>query len=225
MSVRNFAEIELFIQYGVKDEAREDAVVFARRYARDRIGLLLLAEFYTTLPEAREEAVVRIAKLTEQRGVMLFVVSTVDHHYLAIVSDDLAQILGEYAGEEVPDDVLAHFGYRNMEEFRQSCPPVTALVEYGGGVGSSGLVCPACGVGEGELHFLGCPVEICPWCDGQLNKCNCRFERLQLEELDDEAQLEALQDLLEEKGRIPYKGEQQLAYPGTSAGLDSGRES
>jgi hypothetical protein len=65
----------------------------------------------------------------------------------------------------------------------------------------------------GEYHLLGCPVEICPWCDGQLSRCGCRFEQLGVDVLEDEEDLEELERILEEKGRIPYSEEQYPSYP------------
>lgn len=73
---------------------------------------------------------------------------------------------------------------------------------------------------EGEEHLLGCVVEVCPWCEGQLNSCNCRFEQLEVDELLDEEQLEKFEDLLNAKGRVPFVKGHKPAYPGTSDGLD-----
>lgn len=40
--------------------------------------------------------------------------------------------------------------------------------------------CHDCGVKEGQLHKLGCDMEQCPKCDGQLISCGCfpNFENL-----------------------------------------------
>jgi hypothetical protein len=65
----------------------------------------------------------------------------------------------------------------------------------------------------GDYHILGCPVEVCPWCEGQLSRCGCRFEQLGLEALEDEEELEELERLLEEKGRVPYAAWQCPSYP------------
>jgi hypothetical protein len=38
----------------------------------------------------------------------------------------------------------------------------------------SGGCCPDCAAGVGEYHVLGCDVEQCPYCGGQLIFCDCR---------------------------------------------------
>lgn len=220
MAQSTLAELEVFVRYSVEAEACDEALAFVRGYAAHRIGLLVLSEFYRNLPEAREEAVIRLTKLVEQQGVMLFVASTVHHHYLILVADDNAQLLGEFLEDDLEEEVLAHFGCRDMADFRKKYSNLSGLPEYRGEMVEAGNNCPVCGVAVGEFHFLGCPVEICPWCDGQFNRCNCRFEQLQIKEFTDEEDLDALADLLDSKGRIPYAVEQKPGYPGSSAGLD-----
>jgi Zn-finger nucleic acid-binding protein len=73
-------------------------------------------------------------------------------------------------------------------------------------------LCPSCGVKTGEMHTFGCPVEVCPWCGGQLNHCNCRFEQLDVEEVKDEALLTEFSRKLEKKGRIAYAKEQRPTF-------------
>ena len=47
--------------------------------------------------------------------------------------------------------------------------------------------CGDCGVSRGGLHHLGCDVQRCPACGGQLFSCDCRFDEDVLEsEFDDD---------------------------------------
>jgi hypothetical protein len=216
---RLIKEIELFIQYSVPGNEIEDAVALVHRYRNNAFVIRLLREHYSSLPEAREEAVKRIARLTDRQGVHLFVVSTTDFSYLYAVSADQSLLLGEYQ-KEVDPEVLAFFGFQSQEEFLKVCPAVGKLDEYPVAKEIEKEFCPVCGVVEEKYHLLGCTVEICPWCEGQLSYCNCRFEQLDTDEIEDEQQLEIFKDMLEAKGRIPYRKDQAPAYPGTSIGLD-----
>ena len=63
------------------------------------------------------------------------------------------------------------------------------------------------------MHTLGCPVEICPWCGGQLTYCNCRFTRMDIDAMEKIEQIEKLLELLEEAGRIAFKKEHSPGYP------------
>lgn len=212
-------EIELFIQYSVVQPEQDAARKLVHAYYDNPVALTVLLEFYKVLPEAREEAVIGLARLDSQQGVVLLAVSTKEHAYVAVVSEGEAQILGEFGKEPLPEELLSYFGHADTEAFVTSCGTLRDLPEFN--ATENAQSCPACQVGAGELHLLGCPVEICPWCDGQLSKCGCRFEKLGVESVDTEEQVEAFQEMLEEKGRIPYAVEQKPAYPGTSEGLDT----
>jgi len=216
-------EIKLFIQYSVPGDQLKPAVALVDRYKNNAFILRLFREYYSRLPEAREEAVVRIARLIDRQGVHLLVVSTANFSYLYAVSVDQVVLLGEYL-HEVDPELAAFFGCNDQQEFLQLCRPVKELDECAASKDSEKLICPVCGVAEGDFHLLGCSVEICPWCEGQLSKCNCRFEQLKTENLEDERQLEKYLELLEAKGRLPYRKNQAPAYPGTSAGLDDARD-
>jgi hypothetical protein len=209
-------EIKLFIQYSVPENEIESATALVDRYNNNSFIIRLFREYYSSLPEVREEAVLRIAKLIDQQGVHLFVVSTALYSYLYAVSADHVLLLGEYR-QEVDSEILSFFGVASQDEFLKLCPLVDDLEEY---VESEKKICPVCGVPEGDCHLLGCTVEICPWCQGQLSNCNCRFQQLEADDISDEEQLEKFIDLLEAKGRIPYQKSQAPAYPGTSGGLD-----
>lgn len=216
-------EIELFIEYAVAEEDREKAKEVVKKYCNSHVALSMLREFYKVLPEVRAEPVERISLLESLQGVMLFVLSTRNYSYITVVSDEDVHILGEYTSDELPKELLKYFGYKDNREFMKKCRPAVELDEYADSTDES--VCPVCRVEVGEHHLLGCPVEVCPWCDGQLSSCNCRFEKLEVEELETDEQLEEFYSRLEEKGRIPFSPEQAPSYPGTSKGLDQQRNS
>lgn len=211
-------EIELFIDYGVDEKARPKAKKLVAEYSNDPVGLAVLKEFYTVLPEVREEAVEKISLLLNQQGVLLLVLTTENYSYNVVASETEVHILGEVGKQELPKELLNFFGYVDNDEFVKKFPPLEELAKYG--TKESEQLCPVCRVTPGELHLLGCPVEVCPWCQGQLSRCDCRFEELEADELENDDQLEEFQDKLEAKGRVPYEVEQKPAYPGTSAGLD-----
>lgn len=212
-------EIELYVQYAVQEKDLEKARYVLSLYKDNERVLRLIREYYTILPEAREEPIHKLSCLMEQGGVGLFVVVCTSYSYLYVVSVEEIVLLGEYR-EDVPLELLAFFQYSSQDAFLKDCPAVEELVAYPGGEVDTASICPACGVADGEEHLLGCVVELCPWCAGTLSKCNCRFEQLKVEELEDESQLETFSDLLSAKGRIRFCKEQNLAYPGTSEGLD-----
>lgn len=215
-------EIELFIQYAVAENETEQAIALVDNYRNNPLILKLMREYYSTLPEAREEPVVLISRLLVHQGVCLFVASTPSFAYLYVVSTDHILLLGEYR-QEVKSEVLSFFGFDSQDSFLKTCPAVAELEPYDDSGDRSQVTCPACGAIEEEYHILGCAVEVCPWCDGQLSKCNCRFEQLDTDEITTEEQLEEFVDLLTAKGRIPYRKNQAPAYPGTSDGLDANR--
>lgn len=212
-------EIELFINYAVPEDEIAAAVALVDRYRNNAFIMRLFREYYSCLPDAREEAVVRITRLVDEQGVHLFVVSTANFSYLYAVSADHVLLLGEYR-QEIDLQVVSFFGFQSQEEFLAICPLREDLDEFAATKGKEKELCPVCAVPEGENHLLGCTVEICPWCAGQLSYCNCRFERLDTDEIEDEAQLETFVDMLDAKGRIPYRKSHAPAFPGTSGGLD-----
>lgn len=212
-------EIKLFIRYSVPEQDLQSAHSLVDRYQNNHFVVRLFREYYSNLPEAREEAVVKIAELLNQQGVHLFVVSTTSFSYLYAVTAEHVLLLGEYL-QAVDAEVLSFFGLESQDEFVKLCLPVCELQEYAASATTEQASCPVCGVPAGEDHLLGCTVEICPWCEGQLSYCNCRFEQLDTHVIDDEQQLETFFEMLIEKGRIPYQKSQGPAYPGTSGGLD-----
>jgi hypothetical protein len=73
--------------------------------------------------------------------------------------------------------------------------------------------CHDCNREEGEIHSLGCDMESCPWCGGQLISCHCVYEKLNIdcspgtwayENGITKEQETVWEELLEKEGRIPY---------------------
>lgn len=209
-------EITLHIKYAVPENEHHCAASLVIKYKRDKKILALLREYYTTLPEAREESVIRVATLMSLQSVFLLVLVTENRAYLYAASGEEIIFLGTY-GNEVDEQILAHFGFNSLDAFLEKCLDVDELEDYEGHDPESS-VCSACGVVEGENHLLGCTVEVCPWCEGQLSNCNCRFEQLGLEEIETESQLDEFYDLLLAKGPITFKREQNPSYP--AAGIE-----
>lgn len=214
-------EIELYTRYAVPPGDIETAIGLVRSYKENKSVLRVLREYYFNLPDAREEAVFKVSGLVECQGVNLLVLSTAHHAYMYLVSDEHVLLVGEYL-QEVNPEILSFFGFENQKKFLKACPPLKDLDPFEA-VQKDKPSCPACGVGEDQYHLAGCTVEVCPWCEGQLAKCNCRFEQLDTDEIEDEEQLERFLELLEAKGRVPFRKSDAPAYPGTSGGLDRSR--
>ena len=111
-------EIKLFIQYSVPEDDLKSAAALVDRYQNNAFIVRLFREFYSSLPEAREEAVVRISRLIDKQGVHLFVVSTATYSYLYVVSADNILLLGEYR-KDVDSQVLSFFDFQSNPGFSQ----------------------------------------------------------------------------------------------------------
>ncbi|MEA3468486.1 MAG: hypothetical protein U9R57_09740 [Thermodesulfobacteriota bacterium] len=205
-------EIELLIRYAVPEEEQTLANDFLKSFQEDSFALDVIKDFYQTLPDAREEALVKISVLEEKEQVFLLLLSSSAHHYYYLTNDEGGLFLGEWDQGIADSHVLSFFGYPDKETFKKEHKSMKECREYIPLERMSEEICPSCGIKAGGLHTLGCPVEVCPWCGGQLNHCNCRFEQLDVEELTDEKKLTELEEKLEKKGRIPYAKEQRPSF-------------
>jgi len=206
-------DIEFLMQYAVPAEQAAAADALLDRYAADIIALNLLQSFYVHLPEGRDDSVTALRLVNRCQGVFLLCVSTGnDMHYLYLVNNEAAHIIGTVAEGIIARELLDFFGYADNREVLNQIKKIEMLPEYEPHSPDSDL-CPSCQAAEGEFHTLGCPVEICPWCKGQLTYCNCRFARLNTDSLVKETQIEKFRELLEAAGRIAFKKEHAPGYP------------
>jgi hypothetical protein len=206
-------DIQFLMRYAVPAAQTAAAEELLDRYAADIIALNLLHSFYVHLPEGMDDSVTALRLVKRCQGVFLLCVSTGnDIHYLYLANNEAAHIIGTVAEGIIARELLDFFGYADNSEVLSHIEKIEMLPEYEPYSPDSDL-CPSCQAAEGEFHTLGCPVEICPWCKGQLTYCNCRFTRLNTDSLDKAAQLEKLLELLEAAGRIAFKKEHGPGYP------------
>ena len=206
-------DIQFLMKYAVPEAQVDSAEALLEKYDSDIIALNLLHSFYVHLPEGNDDSVKTLRLLTRRQGIFLLCVSTGNEfHYLYLVNNEAAHIIGTLAEGIADKQLLDLLGYANNEEVLALTEKPENLQEYEPYTPDSNL-CPSCYAAEGEFHTLGCPVEICPWCNGQLTYCNCRFTKLDIDAMDKLAQIEKLQELLEEAGRISFKKEHRPGYP------------
>jgi hypothetical protein len=206
-------DIQFLMKYAVPKDEVETATALLEKYDADIIALNLLHSFYIHLPEGTDDSVNGLRLLKRRQGVFLICVSTGSGiNYLYVVNNEAAHILGTLAEGIIDRELLDFFGYVDNREVLALTKEPEKLQEYEPYTADSNL-CPSCHAAVGEFHTLGCPVEICPWCSGQLTYCNCRFTRLDIESMDKLAQIEKLRELLEEVGRIAFKKEHAPGYP------------
>jgi len=206
------------MEYAVPEEKISEAADLLDIYREDRLALDLLEEFYSFLPEAINDWIREIRLVNHRRGIFLLDVITDDKEYLYTVSSEGVEFQGSLAEGLWDADLLAFFGYHTREKFLQVCGSPEEFGVYEP-LGSNPDICPACHAGTGELHELGCPVELCPWCGGQLVYCSCRFDKLEVESLSSEQELIRFEEILNEQGRIPYGPEQRPSFADEGPGV------
>ncbi|MEJ2056876.1 MAG: hypothetical protein P8X39_03430 [Desulfofustis sp.] len=211
--------LPLLIEYGVHPEEKEQALAVYQRFKHSPVAVTLLRCYYADLPEAREEMAVDLKRAALSEGSEIIVLRSTNHDYLYLFANDQALFLGEFKDGIEDERILHHFDFKNKEDFFKQLPQhADDLPSLPRRVTESSSTCVACGVGSGEKHIFGCPVEPCPWCHAQLSGCNCRFDKLGLDAIEEEHQLDQFEELLERKGRIVFSVEQNPSYP--TAGND-----
>lgn len=210
--------IRNLMEFAVPEARMGDAVDLLDIYREDRIGLDLLQEFYSFLPDAVNDWVRELRLVNRRQGIFLLLVLTEAREYLYIVSSEGVEFQGTLAEGIWDQDLLDFFGYKNREDFLNLCQSADEFSTYEP-VGSDENICPACHAATGELHEFGCPVELCPWCGGQLVRCSCRFDKLEVESLSSEQELLRFEEILNQQGRIPYSPEQRPSFADEGPGI------
>lgn len=203
------------MRYGAPPERMAEAEELLQRFRDDRFGLAVLLEFYSFLPEAREDWVREIRTMARRQGIFLLLAVTGQAAYMYLVSGEGLEFEGRLGDGYLDPQLVEYFGLAG-EELGPDVDP-DRFPSYRP-VQVDQDLCPACLAATGELHELGCPVEVCPWCGGQLIGCSCRHDRLGVEVLES-GDLDRLATLLEEKGRIAYAPEQRPGFADEGPGV------
>ena len=210
--------IRELMEYAVPEERISEAVDVLDIYREDRLALDLLEEFYSYLPDAVNDWIREVRLIDQRQGIFLLNIITEDKKYIYIVSSEGVEFQGNLAEGIWDMDVLDFFGYETREKFLEICQSPEGFQLYEP-LGINEEICPACHAGTGELHELGCPVELCPWCGGQLVQCSCRFDKLEVESLSSEEDIIRFEEILNEQGRIPYSPEQRPSFADEGPGI------
>lgn len=206
------------MEYAVPEGMDEVARDVVDIYRDDQIGLALLHEFYSYLPEAQEGLVREIKTVGHQQGIFLLAAMTGEEGYMYLVSSEGIEFHGSLKDGYLAVELLDFFGFEDLDGFKKLCASPDELPVYEP-VQVDEDICPACHSRSGQLHELGCPVEICPWCGGQLIGCDCRYEQLGLESITTEEELNLFEAKLEERGRIPFSREQRPSFADEGPGV------
>lgn len=205
-------EVEELIKNSVSEGNVARALELLEIYRDDHIALDLLREYYDSLPGVVDDAVMEIRVMGHSKGIYLLLAVTGSEGYVYLSSAEGLELQGSLSEGIWDPEVGDYFQLEDLKNLPGSNDTLEELPIYEP-LSVSADVCPACYAHVGEYHELGCPVEICPWCGGQLIHCNCRFEQLGQDTISDEADLIRLESLLEAQGRIPYDQDQRPSYP------------
>ena len=218
MLQKKYSELAILIEYGAPKDHQKAALNLTRKYPTDPLAINIFHKFYSALPEALDDYINKLSILEINEGLALFLVSTGLSDYFYLVNHKQAELVATLA-EGLPDDILKQYGYNDENEFKANHNNLENIQSYQPDFLNN--CCPACFTSNGENHTFGCPVEVCPWCDGILTNCNCRFEQMGVNEVKSPEEIKVFKHLLEHKGRVAYnKLDHKPAYP--TAGDDEG---
>jgi hypothetical protein len=201
-------EIDLLMEYAAPAEKRMELAGVVDRFQADIIALKVIQNFYSYLPEAQDDGIIEIRRIANRQGVFLLCIKSLQDDYLYLATREEAEFLGPWREGIWDREILEFFGWRDREEFlKLHVDPRDFPVHLP--VNEAPDLCPVCGTAEGEFHTPGCPVEICPWCGGQLTSCSCRFTETGREAFTRDSHLDEFLELLTRKGRIPFNASEQ----------------
>lgn len=216
MMVATLAErkdvVELLMEFAVPRTEIAAALCLLEKYQNDVVALNIFHSFYSHLPEGTDDRITGLKLVARKQGAFLIVAVTTLKEYLYMATREDAVFWGRVSDGLSDHELLDFFGFTDQEGLFAKVGDLASLDPYEPAHQDAEL-CPLCFVAVGECHVLGCPVEVCPWCDGQLTHCQCRFAKLGLEHLETAEDIEALLDRLSEVGRIAFAPEQRPAYP------------
>ena len=212
-------QIRKLMQYAAPEEQLESALDLLVIFRDDRIVLTVLHEFYSYLPDAEEDWVKELRLVGRKKGVFLLAAVASRDSYLYLVSSEGVEFHGSLLEGYLDNQLLDFFGFSSSDSFKEAGQDPENFPAYQPLQGDIDI-CPACHVATGDVHELGCPVEICPWCGGQLIGCSCRFEQLEKDEIADEQDLIRFEELLEQKGRVVYSPEQRPSFADDGPGIE-----
>jgi len=201
-------EIDLLMAYATPAEQRVQLAALVDRYAADIIALKVLHCFYSYLPEAQDDGIVELRRIANRQGVFLFNAKTLLDDYLYLADREKAEFLGPLREGIWDQEILEFFGWPDRESCLKAIANPKRLATHQA-INEAPELCPACGTANGGLHIFGCPVEVCPWCGGQLIHCPCRFDRTGRHEFSHESHVDEFLELVTKKGRVPFSAQDQ----------------
>lgn len=210
-------EIALLMEYGAPADKRSELAALVDRYGADIFALKVFQSFYSYLPEAQDDGIVELLRIASRQGVFLLCARTLLDEYLYLVDREKAEFLGTLREGIWDQEILEFFGWQNREDFLKVVKVTKGLAIHQA-VNEAPDLCPVCGTADGGPHIFGCPVEICPWCGGQLIHCSCRFDQTGRRELSQESHVDEFLELLEKRGRVKFIAREQR--PAFKAGTD-----